>query len=144
MHILNPYYITGLVDGQGSFSFYVRNPNDSKQTKRRTNVEARFYIKVVEEDKKILYEVKDFFRCGNVYLQRDSRANHQHCYRYEVTNRKDLEAIIIPFFLRYPLQTATKKKDFHLFSELVRRIAKGEHRSNHGLGVLYSIKQYMR
>jgi len=53
--MLNPYYITGLVDGEGSFTVYIRNPDVSKKIKRRVRAEPRFYIKFIEKDKKILY-----------------------------------------------------------------------------------------
>jgi len=96
--MLNPNYIIGLVDGEGSFTVYIRNPKDNKSVKRRVKAEPRFYLKLVEKDKKILYELKKFFSCGNVYFQKDKRKNHQDCYRYEVANRKDIRNVIIPFF----------------------------------------------
>ena len=67
--MLNPNYIVGLVDGEGGFTVYVKDSNSSKEVKRRTRVEPRFYIKFVEKDKDILYALKEFFGCGNVYFQ---------------------------------------------------------------------------
>ena len=95
--MLNPNYIVGLVDGEGSFTVYIRNPDLKKKVKRRTKAEPRFYLKLIEKDKDILYELKDFFGCGNVYFQVDKRKNHQNCYRYEVTNREDLEKLLSLF-----------------------------------------------
>jgi hypothetical protein len=94
--MLTPDYVVGLVDGEGSFTAYIR-PSNNKSL-RRVKAEPRFYLKLIEKDKQILYQLKNYFNCGNVYFQRDSRENHQNCYRYEVTNRADLEKIIIPFF----------------------------------------------
>ena len=84
--MLEAEYIIGLVDGEGSFTVYV---NDGKNTNRirRARIEPKFYLKLVAEDKDILYQLKNHFGCGNVYLQRDQRQNHQDCYRYEVTKR---------------------------------------------------------
>src|SRR3989344_1622744 len=96
--ILTPDYIVGLVDGEGSFTAYVRDPDKQSDVKRRVKVEPRFFLKLVEKDKAILYALKSYFRCGNVYFQKDIRKNHQHCYRFEVTKREDLERVIIPFF----------------------------------------------
>ena len=98
MEKINPNYIVGLVDGEGSFTVYVKNPDSKKLVKRRTKVEPRFYLKLIEKDKEILYSLKKYFGCGNVYFQPDKRENHQDCYRFEVANRNDLEKIIIPFF----------------------------------------------
>ena len=61
--MLNPNYIVGLVDGEGSFTVYIRNPDLKKKVKRRTKAEPRFYLKLIEKDKDILYELKNFFGC---------------------------------------------------------------------------------
>lgn len=140
---LNSDYIVGLVDGEGSFTVYIKNPKSQKITERRTKAEPRFYIKLIEKDKNILYELNKFFGCGNVYFQKDTRPNHQNCYRYEVTNRDDLEKIIIPFFIKNKLQFNSKQKDFNLFCELMDRIKRGEHLTSQGLAKMYQIKQKM-
>ncbi len=53
--MIKPDYIIGLVDGEGSFTAYVRNPKDRSKGKRRALVEPRFYLKLVSKDKRILY-----------------------------------------------------------------------------------------
>ncbi len=141
--MLNPDYIIGLVDGEGSFTVYVRNLSEQKEVKRRVKAEPRFYIKLVEKDKNILYKLKKFFDCGNVYFQRDTRLNHQNCYRYEVANRDDLEKIIIPFFNKHQLKFNSKQKDFKIFCELMKRIKRGEHLTKSGLIKMCQIKQKM-
>ncbi|MEK7612482.1 MAG: LAGLIDADG family homing endonuclease [Patescibacteria group bacterium] len=141
--MFNPDYIVGLVDGEGSFTAYVRNINESTERIRRARIEPRFYIKLVEKDKTVLDAVKDFFQCGNVYFQKDSRKNHQHCYRFEVANRKDLENIIIPFFKKYPLRFPSKRHDFKVFCEIMDAIKEGEHLTDSGLQSLLTLKQTM-
>lgn len=141
--MLRPDYIVGLVDGEGSFTVYVRNPNSKDVRKRRTKVEPKFYLKLVEKDKEILYQLKDFFGCGNVYFQRDKRKNHQNCYRYEVTKRKDLEEKIIPFFKKHSLKLSSKRKDFKIFCQLMKEIKKKTHLTKTGLKRLYLLKEQM-
>src|SRR3989344_6307877 len=141
--MLNAHYIVGLVDGEGSFTAYVRALYDSREQKRRVRVEPKFYIKLVEKDKNILFQLKEYFGCGNVYFQKDRRKNHQQCYRYEVTKRADLREIIIPFFLKYHLKLASKQKDFNVFCKLMAAIEKGEHLSPEGPRKLYRMKQRM-
>jgi hypothetical protein len=140
--MLNPDYIIGLVDGEGSFTAYIRKPN-LKNEKRRAKAEPRFYLKLIEKDKDILYELKKFFGCGNVYFQKDRRENHQNCYRYEVANRNDLEKIIIPFFKKYQFKLASRAKDFKIFCQIMKEIKKGKHLTRSGLKSLYRIKQKM-
>ena|SRR3989338_8563489 len=141
--MLNPEYIVGLVDGEGSFTVYIRNPDSNKKVKRRVVVEPKFYLKLIEKDKKILYELQKFFGCGQVYFQKDTRPNHQNCYRYEVFKRDDLANVIIPFFKRHTVRFASKQKDFQLFCKLMEYIKRNEHLEEGGLRKLYKIKQSM-
>ena len=136
-------YIVGLVDGEGSFTIYVRDPDHKKSVMRRVVVEPRFYIKLIEQDKLILEELKAYFKCGNVYIQKDARLNHQTCYRFEVANRKHLSEIIIPFFKENPPKFPTKQRDFTLFCQMMELIDKGEHLNLIGLRNLFELKQKM-
>ena len=136
-------YVIGLVDGEGSFTAYIRNPSILKKVARRVRAEPRFYLKLIEIDRSVLEDLKKFFGCGNVYFQKDNRKNHRHCYRFEVANRKDLTEKIIPFFKENQLRFPSKKKDFRIFCDLMERINKGEHLTPDGLNNLYKIKQKM-
>ncbi len=136
-------YIVGLVDGEGSFTAFVRNLDQSTEHVRRTRIEPRFYIKLIEKDKEVLDALKDYFKCGSVYFQKDVRSNHQNCYRYEVFNRKELKNIIIPFFEKHLLKFPSKVKDFTIFCELMQRIGKNEHLTPRGLRRIHRLKQQM-
>ena len=143
MHNLKPDYILGLVDGEGSFTMYVRDPKLSPDKNRRVTVEPKFYIKLIEKDRIILEKVQKFFGCGSIYFQKDTRPNHQHCYRYEVFNRKELTEIIIPFFKKHTLQFVSKQNDFKLFCKMMEIVIKGKHLTKDGLGRLFELKQHM-
>ena len=136
-------YIVGLVDGEGSFTAFVRNIDQSTERIRRTRIEPRFYVKLVEDDKCILDGLKDFFGCGKVYFQKDIRAHHKNCYRFEVFNRRDLDMIIIPFFKENRLLFPSKRNDFEIFCELMERIKNGEHLTDSGLRLIFELKQKM-
>jgi hypothetical protein len=141
--MLKPDYIVGLVDGEGSFTVYIRNPDSREKRKRRVKIEPKFNLKLIEKDKDILYDLKSFFRCGNVYFQKDDRKNHQNCYRYEVTKRNDLVGKIIPFFDKYQLKLVSKRKDFKIFSAIMKEIKKNKHLTKSGLRKLYFFKRKM-
>lgn len=143
MEKLDANYIVGLVDGEGSFTAYVKDPDSKKLVQRRTKVEPRFFLKLQEKDKKILYELKEYFGCGNVYFQKDSRANHQNCYRFEVSNRNDLQNIIIPFFKSNSLRLRSKNGDFEIFCQILQLVLKKEHLKESGLRKIYNLKQKM-
>jgi hypothetical protein len=140
---LSPEYVVGLVDGEGSFTIYVRNPDAEKLVARRVVVEPKFYIKLIERDKDILVALRDFFGCGSVYFQKDNRPNHQHCYRYEVFRWEELRLIIIPFFKQNRLKFASKRHDFEIFCSIMKLLEKGVHRTESGLRKLFELKQRM-
>ena len=141
--MLTSEYVVGVVDGEGSFTAYIRDPGIPTNRKRRVLVEPRFYIKLIEKDKDILYKIKEFFGCGSVYFQKDVRPNHQHCYRYEVFNWGELKNIIIPFFKNNELKFRSKLKDFEIFCDLMKRFEKKEHYTLKGLRNLCKIKARM-
>lgn len=143
MQKLDVNYVIGLVDGEGSFTVYVRNPKQDTYPTRRVKVEPRFYLKLTEEDKVVLYRLQEFFDCGSVYFQKDNRKSHKNCYRFEVFNRNDLQTKIIPFFRTYTLHLPSKQRDFLLFDELMACIAKGDHKTETGLQKIYDLKQKM-
>jgi len=141
--MLTKDYLVGLVDGEGSFTVYVKNKQTSQERKRRTRIEPKFYLKLTAEDKDVLLAVKNFFQCGQVYYQKDSRPGHKDCYRYEVASRKDLREIIIPFFKENQLKLPTKRRDFKIFCQIMNAIGRGEHLTESGLAKLYQLKQKM-
>jgi hypothetical protein len=143
MKSLNSEYVTGLVDGEGSFTVYVRDPDIQKPVARRVVVEPKFYIKLIERDKDILYALKDFFGCGSVYFQKDTRPNHQNCYRFEVFRWEDLQTKIIPFFKKHSPKFVSKKHDFEVFCEMMELLSKKKHLTEAGLRKLFKLKQQM-
>jgi hypothetical protein len=143
MDTISAEYVVGLVDGEGSFTVYVKNPDSQKPVKRRTKVEPRFLLKLTEEDKDILYSLQKFFQCGNVYFQKDTRPNHKNCYRFEVSHRGDLAEKVIPFFESNALQLRTKRRDFEIFCVILDKVQRNEHLSETGLRAIYKLKQKM-
>ena len=131
-------YIIGLVDGEGSF--YVRINTDLK---RRNKIEFKFSVKLRHQDKEILDKLTQFFGCGKVYLQKDSRPNHTDCYRFEVNRKEDIFNKIIPFFLRYPLQSVSKHKSFKVFCEIARLVEKRAHLTKKGIEKIRLLKSQM-
>ena len=110
--MLDNNYVLGLVDGEGSFNVRV---NDRK---RRAKVELKFSLKLRHQDKQVLDELQSFFECGKVYIQRDKRANHPLCYRFEVQNKKEIIEKIIPFVEKNCPKLPSRKRDFELFKQI--------------------------
>src|SRR3989344_4160355 len=106
--MLSPDYIVGLVDGEGSFSVFLRKPTKATWN---TRVECHFYIKMREDDLALLKKVQTFFNCGSIFFQKEYRRNQRDNYRYQISNKDELKNIIIPFFEKHPLESK-REEDF--------------------------------
>nr|YP_009519143.1 hypothetical protein [Caulerpa verticillata]AYC65093.1 hypothetical protein [Caulerpa verticillata] len=99
MNPLNPNWIVGFVDGEGHFG-----TPDNHQS---------FYFTIYQNQQSVnvLYQIKNFFKCGSVYK---AEQNMRQLRQYKVSSKKHLKDIIIPFFLKWPLKTS-KRKCFEIF-----------------------------
>lgn len=136
--MLTADYVVGLVDGEGCFSIHF-----NRSRRRRAKVEPRFCLKLRAVDRSILDELRDFFGCGRVYVQRDHRPNHTLCFRFEVNNRLELREKIIPFFQRHPPRFPSKRLDFVLFERVMELIADEAHRTTDGLETMEQLAEQM-
>jgi hypothetical protein len=127
-----------LVDGEGCFAVHF---NDSQR--RRAKDEPRFCLKLKAEDRSLLDELREFFGCGKVYIQRDRRPNHSLCFRFEVSNRRELLEKVIPFFQQHPLRSPSKQRDFSLFEQVFAMIVKDAHLTLPGLEAMRQLAVQM-
>jgi hypothetical protein len=89
---LDPWYITGFVDGEGSFT-YSRSGN---------HMELYFAVRLSAKDKLLLEKIQKFFHgIGHIYAVK-ARGKTKECSYYRVTRLGDLKHIIAHFD-KYPL-----------------------------------------
>ena len=101
INIINPWFITGFVDAEGSFLITAQQV---KWSKLGWGVRASFKINIHLRDRDLLEQIKNFFGVGNIYISGTQAS-------YEVNSLKDLD-VIIAHFENYPLLL---KKDLTLF-----------------------------
>lgn len=138
-------WITGFVDGEGCFSInFIRQPDRRARRGYRTGFQVAHEFAVTQGAKSVesLYAFVEFFGIGEVYQNTRYDNHKEHLFRYCVRRRVDLVRTIIPFFTRYPLQTA-KHGDFQKFAECVRRMETGVHLSMLGLREIVAIAETM-
>lgn len=126
---LNPWFITGFVDGEGSFIILI---NKNSKLKTGWEVKLKFSITIHRKDKAILEKIKFSLGLGEIYK------NRGNLIEYNVSSVKDL-AIIINNFEKFPLKTQ-KFADFKLFREVFIIIKNKEHLNISGLIKCVSIK----
>ena len=108
---LNPWFITGLVDAEGSFSCIIKR-NTASRLKWR--IEVVFQIGLHTKDLKLLEQIKAYF--GDVGVIAKSEANNMCAFR--VTSLKQIASAVLPHFAKYPLKTQ-KGADFQLWLDIV-------------------------
>ena len=126
---LQPWFVTGLVDGEGCFSvsFTLR-----KRLKIGIETRPSFSISLNRRDLVLIKKVHTFFGCGAVRYSKSDRT-----YKYEVRSIKDLITKILPHFQRYSLQ-GEKSKDFTIFQEICKDIHANHHLSKKFLSNIIS------
>ena len=124
-----------------SKKWFIRPPRKEHGSKSYRIV-CRYYIKLRDDDRMLLEEVKKFFGVGTVFFQRDRRPNHHNGYRFEVGDAGSLMNVIIPFFQKHTLQSK-RKVDFDLFVNIIEAVRRGSHRTTRGLDEIRELKAEM-
>lgn len=94
---LNPYFVSGFVDAEGSFVISIIR----KSKGIKWAVRARFNIALHSKDLPLLRSIQTFFGgIGSIYESKDGKS-----VSFVVCKSEDLTTLIIPHFLKYPLVT---------------------------------------
>jgi hypothetical protein len=119
-----PSYISGYVDGEGCFTVSI-----SPRPTLRVGWEVRPSLSVSQngDRSEVLLMIQQYFGCGSLRPDRSDRT-----LKWEVRSLPLLQAVVVPHFRRYPLQSG-KRRDFELFAEICERMTRGEHRHAEGL-----------
>lgn len=94
--MLNPHYVTGLVEGEGSFT-YSRNSQDRRQ------LSVVFALALTKDDHSLILKLKEFFGFGKIYWFGPTGISSRAKRFYRVTRMTDLYRLI-KHFDAYPLQ----------------------------------------
>lgn len=127
LHV-NPWYVVGFVDGEGSFHIALY---EDIRMKTKWKIIPEFHVSQRNTSRQVLDELVEFFHCGYVKFNHHTNPKDETCV-YVVRNRDDLLKRIIPFFEKHPLRTQ-KAKDFNLFSQVVKLMVQGVHQNTKGI-----------
>jgi len=115
----DPYWLTGFITGDGSFSASSRN------TKRKV-FRVRFFLTQHSRDLELLDGIKDpISGVGCI-------SKNGNCFNYEVSY-KDCYTKILPFLLRYPIPYGSKKSNiFFIWKEILEIMISKNHKTEEG------------
>lgn len=130
---LDPQWIVGFVDGEGCFHIGI---NANTGMSLGYQVLPEFSVVQHERDITLLYALKDYFKCGEVNPNHDTRK------AFRVRSQETLSKTIIPFFEKHKLKTK-KRIDFEKFRDVLLMMAKKEHLTVEGLAKIRKIANLM-
>ncbi len=135
---LNPYYVVGFVDGEGCFSITVNRHHG-----RLSEVRLIFAIELEESDGEILEKIVNTIGCGKIYrlVYKNHPKWHPHC-KLKISNIKDINEKVIPFFTKYPLQ-AKKRMQFEKFCRVAKLISEKKHLGDENIREIIRIRDEM-
>lgn len=131
---INPWFWTGLIDGEGSFSIII---DKNKNRKLGWRVQSKFQIGLHIRDLGLLLQLREYLNgIGSIHIN-----NNRDVINYSIDSNKDLK-ILINHFEKYPLLTQ-KAADFILFKEVIELIRNKNHLTMEGLQQIINIKASM-
>ena len=125
-------WIVGFTDGEGCFSVSIIK---NKTTKSGWQIFPEFVITQGLKSLPALEKIRDYFGCGNIFINKRYDNHNEHLYRFCVRSIKDLYEKIVPFFRKNSLLTA-KKKDFQIFAGIVEMMIDEKHLSDKGMKII--------
>lgn len=137
---LNPYYVGGFIDGEGSFSVSIGR---HKTLKRGFEVRPEFEIELRADDQEILERVLITIGCGRIYDLSYERYGWYPHSKYKITSIKDMKDYLFPFLDQYPLQ-AKKAQVYKLFKEIVLMVCDKKHLSDKGFEKIKKLREEIR
>ena len=121
-------WIVGFVDGEGCFSVTIQKAT----TATGWQVFPEFVVTQGEKSLQALHDLKEFFECGRVFVNRRKDNHREQLYRFCVRSIADLRDKIIPFFRENQLRTA-KRGDFEKFARVLELIGERKHLNSEGI-----------
>ncbi len=130
----DPWWITGLVDGEGCFyaSARLRVGNQAAYRKGDKGVRypfmdmcSRFLIRLRADDVETLAKVRQYFGAGRLPHMKASKnksgksgSSPNPSFEFRISSLSDIQRVVIPHFDRYPLQSK-KRHDYVVWKEIV-------------------------
>jgi len=125
------HYISGFVDGEGSFNISIRRHPGYKlgwKTSLTFNVSQKGFRSL-----KLLNRI---FQCGYV------RKRWDNLHYFEILDFKKIVSRVIPFFTKFQLRSE-KRRDFLIFRRVAELVKEGKHLTANGIKKILELRQPM-
>jgi hypothetical protein len=126
------HYISGFVDGEGSFNVSLRKRDDHTM-----GWQVVLTFNVSQKESYILSQLKKYLGCGRLQTRKDG-LNYYVC-----SNPIAIKEKIIPFFQKFQFRSAQKKKNFSIFCQIARKVFNKEHLTEKGLEEIIKLREIL-
>lgn len=137
---LNPHYVSGFIDGEGSFSVSIGR---HKTLRRGFEIRPEFEIEIRKDDQEILERILITIGIGRIYDCSYDRYGWYPHVKYKITSIWDMNKYLFPFLDKYPLQ-AKKAKVYNLFKEIVMMVCNKKHLDDRGFKKIVKLRDKIR
>lgn len=135
INLVNPWFWTGLIDAEGSFTVIV--DRNEKQSKLGWRVQTKFQMGLHKRDISLLLQLQEYLGgIGSIH-----KHSTRNVVNYSIDSNKDL-INLITILEKYPLLTQ-KLADFNLFKQVVILKYDKAHLTQVGLKKVINIKASM-
>lgn len=132
---VNPWFWTGLIDAEGSFSIII---DKSKTHKLNWRIQSKFQMDLHKRDLSLLLQLQEFLGgIGSIYISPTlNKVN------YSIDSKKDLRNPTLRVVTNV-VRLTQKAADYNLFKEVVKLMSNKTHLSIEGLNKIVNIKASM-
>ena len=123
-------YISGFVDGEGSFHVSLRQRSDHTM-----QWQAVLCFNVAQKDPTNLFIIKKHLGCGTIRKRKDG------VHVFEVANPLSIAQKVIPFFEAFPFLSAKSKQNFLLFRRIAALMMQKKHLTGEGLAEIIRLRE---
>ena len=125
------YYLSGFVDGEGSFNVSLRRRND-----HTLGWQIVLTFNVSQKDKTVLEILKKHLGCGRL-----QKRKLDGVWYFVVSNPQALSERVIPFFNQFGFLSTTKKRNFSIFKQIVEMVITNQHCSAEGTRKIIELRE---
>jgi LAGLIDADG endonuclease len=125
------YFLSGFVEGEGSFNISLRKKADYK-----VSWQVVMSFNISQKDPSLLYLLMQELGCGIIKIRKID-----NLYSLDITNSRDIITKVVPYFKKYPLLSSSKRKNFALFCVVAQYMEQGKHKDLIGLKKILEIRE---
>jgi hypothetical protein len=126
------YYLSGFVDGEGSFNVSMRKRDD-----HTLGWQIVLSFNVSQRDITVLSLLKRHLGCGRLQERSDG------VWYYIVSNPQAIEKRVIPFFEQFNFLSSSKKTNFSLFRKISLLMVEGRHLTEEGMQEILLLREQL-